>query len=290
MACLRGPPTLAQHKKLRKLVVVRQSNHGLWVAQAWPGPSGPRSLSQLDQQSLFAQWAAAAKIAWIGDYLQSREIAQDSGWYPRDVQIRAFAGNLITFVTTSGDVYSPRRLAPPNPPPPVEEWPVLISKQVVAGSPAASITFSSIPQTYNELALVMSVRSTDVVNADSLRLQVNGDTGANYDWLEQYSYNSGGSIDGAISDSAATICTLSGADSPSETTGTARLLIPNYVGTTNYKAGICDGLYIYNTSSGGMNSFRRSFQWKNAAAITSMTLFAAGGDLAVGSYIALYGW
>jgi len=53
------------------------------------------------------------------------------------------------------------------------------------GSAASSITFGSIPATYRDLRIVVSVRS-DSVNSPyaQCRLQFNADTGSNYPTVE----------------------------------------------------------------------------------------------------------
>ena len=45
---------------------------------------------------------------------------------------------------------------------------------------AATVTFSGIPATYEHLQLRASLRSTELVNAMRLKINLNGDTGTNY--------------------------------------------------------------------------------------------------------------
>jgi len=47
------------------------------------------------------------------------------------------------------------------------------------GSAAATVTFSSIPQTYTDLVLVLSAK---VSTADNSYVRLNSDTGTNYSW------------------------------------------------------------------------------------------------------------
>jgi hypothetical protein len=55
----------------------------------------------------------------------------------------------------------------------------LIESQVL-GSSAASVTFSSIPATYTDLVLKVSVRSNRAAGFDNIDIRFNGDSASNY--------------------------------------------------------------------------------------------------------------
>lgn len=60
------------------------------------------------------------------------------------------------------------------------------------GSAAASITFSSIPQTYNHLQLIINGKSSSATNFDSVLLRFNGDSTAGYSRYDQGASNTAG--------------------------------------------------------------------------------------------------
>jgi hypothetical protein len=60
-----------------------------------------------------------------------------------------------------------------------------VAKQVLA-SPSSSVTFSSIPQTYNDLIIRVSAHSTYGSTLDYLVTRLNGDSSSNYTMLQFY--------------------------------------------------------------------------------------------------------
>jgi hypothetical protein len=152
------------------------------------------------------------------------------------------------------------------------------------GTAAASIEFTSIPQTYTDLVIVASVRSleTSLGNA-SLEIRPNGSTAnGSGRWL----YGSGTTtssitvsrVDGGfISNSAAT----------SNTFSSTSIYVPNYTSSTN-KSFSADGVQENNATT--------SYQvitaslWSNSAAITSLDFRCISTtNLVAGSTISLYG-
>ncbi len=289
MACLRGPPTLAQHKKLRKLAVLKQMRPGLWVASSWPTNKTAATPKQKAARALFSQYAAATKLAWIGDQLQAISIAKDSGWYPRDVQIRAYAGNLLSWYDKSGNFYQPRRLAPPTPvPPPTPTWPMLIQRTVLS-APAAAITFTAIPQTYNDLLVILSARSAVATNDEEVRMTLNADAAAHYYWAESYANSIGNSVSGGTATNFARVAEISGANSPAHARGMCQILIPNYTDAGDSKQIVSSGGWTWDHSSSGQISFRITSQWDAQQAVTEVNLFPATGNFDTGTYATLYG-
>lgn len=67
-----------------------------------------------------------------------------------------------------------------------------INRQIVAsGSPVSTVTFSLIPSTYRAFRLLVDVRTS----ANSLRLRINNDTGANYDIQRHHAVGSSTTAD-----------------------------------------------------------------------------------------------
>ena len=154
---------------------------------------------------------------------------------------------------------------------------VLISAQIL-GTTAASITFSSIPQTYNILELQTNALSA---TPGVLGFQFNGDSGANYLFCEIYNANT--SLASASYQASLTSGSFGYIGSSANYGGATISTIPNYAGTILYKSStstaMSSSLYIVVGST-----------WLSTAAITSILLGSGGGDFQAGSAFYLYGY
>lgn len=155
----------------------------------------------------------------------------------------------------------------------------LISRTTLTGT-AASVTFSSIPQTYQTLKLVVSARGSDSV-AVWLYINFNSSsTGFTSRLL-------------AGSGSAASSTTLTYHSSnyvPSgytaSTFSNAEITIPNYTGSAN-KAWSSDSVNENNATATDMSLL--AGLWSNTAAITSITLVPQTVNIVANSTFSLYG-
>jgi hypothetical protein len=152
-------------------------------------------------------------------------------------------------------------------------------------SATASVTFSSIPQTYTDLVFIANMQSSYTGDSgNGARLRFNGDTGNNYG----YSILSG-SGSSAISyrspnDSYVQIGLLpsSGGGTPAGTFGIGIAHIFNYSNSTTNKTIVGRTNSVYNSVQASVNC------WRNTAAITSIVYFGDANILA-GSTFTLYG-
>ena len=142
------------------------------------------------------------------------------------------------------------------------------------GSAAASVTFSSIPQTYTDLVLVVVAPSGN--NNDSL--QFNSDTGANYSWTRVY--GDGTSAASSRSSNANYIRTTAG-----DLTNTNSILIQimNYSNSTTNKTVLTRG------TNPSVLTIAVAGLWRNTSAITTINYSVATGTFATGSTFTLYG-
>jgi hypothetical protein len=156
------------------------------------------------------------------------------------------------------------------------------------GSAQSSITFSSIPQTYTDLLLVVSGRNSDTLNGivTQLNIQFNS-VGSGYS--DRPLEGSGSSVGSGSRTSQSVIraTALPNSASTSNTFGNVQIYIPNYTSSANKSVSI-DGV--------SENNATQSFQtivaglWANSAAITSINLSAqVGGNFVSGSSATLYG-
>ena len=154
---------------------------------------------------------------------------------------------------------------------------------VTVGTPGSTIDFTSIPQTYTDLKLVMSLRSTRATYADDdFFININGLTTNQLSDYLQGNGSSGGSFSntrwGALipADGAATASVF----------GNAELYIPNYT-SANYKASSIDAVHETNATT----AYQRLHAnlWSASAAITQITIVCADGNFKQYSSATLYG-
>jgi hypothetical protein len=155
----------------------------------------------------------------------------------------------------------------------------LISAVTVGSGGASSIDFTSIPSTYTDLCLQVSIRNVN--DTPSVYLRFNGTTTNHSDrWL----YGSGSFADSTTNANIEML--LNRSSSTSSTFANAEIYIPNYAGSTNKSVSIVavsenNGTLAYAQLDAGL--------WSNTAAITSIKLQAASGNIAEFSTAYLYG-
>lgn len=146
----------------------------------------------------------------------------------------------------------------------------------------ASVTFSGIPQIYQDLVIIGNVQLTS--SGQSFLYQYNGDTATNYSLTILK-----GNGTSATSDRRSSINyqLAAGWDAglPTSTSYASGIInIQNYSNTTTNKTSIARGS---NAAGGDVTS--TVCLWRNTAAITSITLYTGTGSLAAGSTFDLYG-
>lgn len=156
------------------------------------------------------------------------------------------------------------------------------------GSAQSSISFSSIPQTFTDLYLLVSARSTrtDQGPRSVLAVQFNGVT-SGYSYRRMYGIPSlaTGSDSGSGADSFL-LGYQSANAATSNTFGNASLYIPNYTANQN-KSGSSDSVGESNESQIGLAI--QANLWSNTAAITSLTIYDPSYNLMQYSSATLYG-
>jgi len=165
---------------------------------------------------------------------------------------------------------------------------IRIGSPVVVASPAASITFSAIPQIYSDLVLVFYGRM-DTGTDEDVYMLANGDSGANYCQQFWGVGNTGPSIQGnnCSSNTKPGIATIPGSGALANMPGLAKIEIIGYANTIFNK--IAHSQLFWRGSTTDL--FLLGWQWNNTSAITSLTLApTTGGHLFVtGTTATLYG-
>ena len=151
----------------------------------------------------------------------------------------------------------------------------LISEQVLA-SAAASVTFSSIPQTYTDLVLEVTYLNTTA--ASHLWFTLNGDSGTNYSRTRIY-----GDGTTAVSDRTSNVSYIDGIYADTTNRAVASVAIQSYANTATYKT----ALFRQSNSASAAATFVGL--WRSTAAVTSVTFTAGSSQIAAGSTFRLYG-
>jgi hypothetical protein len=171
-------------------------------------------------------------------------------------------------------------------PPPASGTPAGLTKiaETTLATPTASIDFTSIPQTYRQLRVVLTARSS-ASGAANLSMAVNGDsTSANYNM--QYVEGSGPTA--YVGNNAwLFIGTACDAASPANWFAEFDVTIPDYRSTAaRYRDYTC----VWHGATGATPTTGVwATWWQNTAAITRLTFTLAVGNFVAGSYAALYG-
>jgi hypothetical protein len=158
---------------------------------------------------------------------------------------------------------------------------------VTSSGSTGSVTFSSIPSTYTALQLRLMVRCGRAATTDQLRLQLNGDTGANY--TRHYIQGNGSTAvaSGTTGLSSINLLNFPAATETASIFGTAIIDIQDYQSTTkNTTIRYVNG---QDTNATG-TIYLGSGLWVNTAAVTSIYLEPLNAaSFAAGSVFSLYG-
>lgn len=149
----------------------------------------------------------------------------------------------------------------------------------------ASITFSSIPNTYTDLLLYISSRNSDIYN--EVHFRFNGDTANDYSGRNLY-----GNGSSAISSNSSSISSLqnvtvqSVSGQTANTFGNIQLYIHNYL-LGNYKSITADG--VQENFGSSAQAMIGAGLYADTAAITSIQAFPSVGSFVANSNFYLYG-
>lgn len=158
----------------------------------------------------------------------------------------------------------------------------LIASSTVGTGGAANITFSSIPQTYTDLTLVINIRSGS--NNDTLFMRINGDTSATVSRIIE---GNGASVSSSNSTTNTFVrfgTITSAASASSFSSGQA--FFPNYTGSA-LKTVTTD--YVSENAATTAYQTMVAGRFPLTAAITSLLISNTGSSLAEFSTAYLYG-
>jgi hypothetical protein len=153
--------------------------------------------------------------------------------------------------------------------------------QVVGSGGAASVTFSSIPSTYTDLCIKVSLRAVDAA-AGNITFAINGSTS---NLSSRFVYGDGNTVaSGSTTSNYQGI--VPGSNYTSNTFGNGEIYFANYANSTN-KSFMSDAV-TENNSAQSYTIFSAAL-WAQTAAITSIAIGATNGNLVQHSTAYLYG-
>lgn len=163
--------------------------------------------------------------------------------------------------------------------------------EIVLGANTATLTFSSIPSGFRHLSCSFQGQNSGTA-AQAATIQINGDTGANYNNSAHGSDSSIGSWVN-ISGVGATnyrVGGFAGSAAPAGATGHGWFRIKNYAQTTWRKAIDYRGGYEQGDTSGAFGDELGQGSWKSTAAVTSVAISSAGAfNIITNSIATLFG-
>jgi hypothetical protein len=148
-------------------------------------------------------------------------------------------------------------------------------------------TFSAIPQTFNNLMLVVCARTTRSAVNDNVLVGLNGDVSTDYNLQQAYVGGSSAVTGGLTNATTPAAGGVSGATATAARCGCFTSIIAAYAGTTFQK--IINTAGSYDAGVSGLQSYTTSLNWINNAAVTSIVLTPlTGPNFVVGSSFYLY--
>jgi hypothetical protein len=161
---------------------------------------------------------------------------------------------------------------------------VKISTVTVGSGGTSAIEFTSIPQTYTDLKILYSIRTTDNSVWYSSRITFNG-TAFNVNSSQRGLYGTG-SAAGSENYANSEFIFVNGNNTTASVFGNAEINIPNYTSSNNKS--ISGDMVTENNSTSAI-TYLVAGLWSNSAAITSITLAPASGTFVQYSTATLYG-
>lgn len=151
---------------------------------------------------------------------------------------------------------------------------------------SATITFTSIPSTYQSLQLRYIARSTEASASTNFQIRLNNDSGNNY---ADHNLDGNGatvSAGGGASVGEIDLGRVAGGSATADIVGVGIVDIHDYASTTRNKT---IRTFSGNDRNGAGNVYLFSGLWMNTAAVNRLDIFVTGGSLSTITSIALYG-
>jgi hypothetical protein len=150
-----------------------------------------------------------------------------------------------------------------------------IATVTVGSGGAANIEFTSIPATYTDLLLKVSLKSDTANASDNCLLRFNGDTASNYSSKRLYGSGSAAASDAPSGTSLSANIVSTNVSNSTSTFNSGEIYIPNYTNNSIAKSISMDGAQERNNTESYLAI--HAGLWNNTNAITSILLFPSIG-------------
>ena len=166
----------------------------------------------------------------------------------------------------------------------------LIQNTVLTAS-QASIQFNPVASSYNNLMLKWHARTTSANTSDNMQMQINGDTGNNYDWQILAGLNAAVSTTPGLGDSKLVIGTCVGGAGTAHYFSNGQLEILGWSQASATHIVTCTGTWYacWSNSAATSQVGTCGGLYTPSSAATSLSLAPAAGSFAAGSVFSLYG-
>lgn len=164
----------------------------------------------------------------------------------------------------------------------------LISSQTLGGT-TASVTFSSIPSTYNDLKLMISARGDAALTLGLILTRLNSDTGNNYSYTNILGNSAAASSARGTSNSGDTSIVFDQTISTTSTFASSEIYIPNYNSTSTKPFFGIHGTENNDNSPDTADIKVAASQYRGTSGISSITLTPNSGNFVQYSTFYLYG-
>jgi hypothetical protein len=162
---------------------------------------------------------------------------------------------------------------------------VPISTATFSGS-TSEVIFSSIPQTYQDLQIVLMGRSTNASATVDPHFALNGDSSSIYSATSLIGTGSSTVSERITNSNVGYFGKMPGASTTSGIFGVANLYFLNYASTSTFKTSL---VRLANDYNGSGTTELRVTLWRSTAAINSITLKATSGNWTDTTTATLYG-
>lgn len=155
---------------------------------------------------------------------------------------------------------------------------------------AASVTFSSIPQTFRNLRLDWYARSDTAAVTANLLAQVNGISTATYDREVVNGAGAAWAFGELLAQTSMQLSRITGATATANYFGQGEAKIKHYTGAVGNKLMTSTGSLSWGDVTGQIEISVTTGKWRTAAApVTSLTLLPSAGNFIAGSLFTLWG-
>jgi hypothetical protein len=161
-----------------------------------------------------------------------------------------------------------------------------LNSATVGAGGAASVTFSSIPQTYTDLVVKVSARSSRASDEDGLAIGLNGTGSTSWLFLSGNGSSASAGTSASLGFGGAFVGRIPATNATANTFGNAEIYVSNYAAAKT-KSSFVDAATENNASTAYISILGNYYS--STTAVTSIIVLASNANLVQNSTITLYG-